>query len=248
MKLTLDDLANIAQIVSVPLMLLIWLVTRERFTQFWRKLFKPILAVTAVLAILGIWRLGWLEWLQIRISWPIWGLLLCSVIPVVIVLALTFLYPRKTAKPQKEIIGVADLPPTRLPNVKRVAGNDLGKGVEMGGRYQNPPQDLQLVSSDWARWPDGGWVKSGWFYNPPKSDLSHAVAFFKIHCHDNGNGYVHVLSASRRRHEIWLQTNTGSSQRHTFNYSRPNDIKSNPEAADRLMAHWPFTWKKPNSQ
>ena len=102
MQLTLDDLANIAQIVSVPLMLLIWLVTRERFTQFWRKLFKPILAVTAVLAILGIWRLGWLEWLQIRISWPIWGLLLYSTL-LVTALVLIYLYLRRSTTPQDKL-------------------------------------------------------------------------------------------------------------------------------------------------
>lgn len=102
MQLTLDDLASIAQIVSVPLMLLTWLVTRERFAQFWRKLFKPILAVTAILAILGIWRLGWLEWLQIRISWPIWGLLLYSTL-LVMALVLIYLYLRRSTTPQDKL-------------------------------------------------------------------------------------------------------------------------------------------------
>jgi hypothetical protein len=159
--------------------------------------------------------------------------------------------PRSETPPDQK---VADLPQTRLPevlpSVKSVAGNDLGNGVKMGGQYHKydiPPQDLELVSSDWMRWGDGGWVKSGWFYTPPDSDLSHAVAFFKIHCHDNGNGYVHVLSASSRWHEIWLQTNTGSSERHTFKYSIPKDIKSEPTKVDNLMAHWTFTWKKPSS-
>jgi hypothetical protein len=103
MKLILNDLASIAQIISVPLMLLTWLVTRERFAQFWRKWRKPIFAVTVVLTIWGIWRLGWLEWLPNNISWPIWGLLLYSVTLVVIVLALMFLSSRRTAKPQDEL-------------------------------------------------------------------------------------------------------------------------------------------------
>jgi len=152
--------------------------------------------------------------------------------------------PRGETLPDQK---VADLPQTRPLNVNRVAGNDLGKGVEMGGKYRDRPQNLELVSSDWARWRDGGWVKSGWFYNPPDSDLSHAVAFFKIHCRDDGTGFVQVLSASNRPHEIWLQTNTGSEQKHSFSYRVRTRIKSDPEAFDALMAHWRFTWEEPSS-
>jgi hypothetical protein len=78
-------------------------VKRERFEEYWKKHFKLILGVIMVLAIFEIWHQGWLEWLRNSISWPIWGLLLYSVTLVVIVLALTFLYPRKTAKPQDEL-------------------------------------------------------------------------------------------------------------------------------------------------
>lgn len=111
MQLTLDDLASIAQIVSVPLMLLTWLVTRERFAQFWKKWFRLILVVTMVLAIIGIWRQGWLEWLQIRISWPIWGLLLYFVALFVMVLVLNYLYLQRVATLQdKYIYHTIDLP------------------------------------------------------------------------------------------------------------------------------------------
>jgi hypothetical protein len=122
----------------------------------------------------------------------------------------------------------------RSHNVKRVADNDLGNGVRMGGQYQNPRQNLELLSSDWARWKNAGWVKSGWFYNPPDSDLSHAVAFFKILLRDKGDGYVHVLSASSREHKIWLKTDAGSSEEHEFKYS---------DSLDALRAQWPFKWK-----
>jgi hypothetical protein len=156
--------------------------------------------------------------------------------------------PRSETPPDQKVADLPQMrPPEIPPSVKRVAGNDLGYGVKMGGQYQTPPQNLELLSSDWARWRDGGWVKSGWFYNPPDSDLSHAVAFFKIHCHDNGNGFVQVLSASNRQHEIWLQTSTGSKQKHSFSYRVREGIKSNPEAVDNLIAHWRFTWKKPSS-
>ena len=81
MKLTLADLGSIAAIVSVPLMLLAWLVTRERFAEFWKKRFKPILITTVVLAgLVVLWRIGWLNWLQYQVTWPIWGLLLYPVV------------------------------------------------------------------------------------------------------------------------------------------------------------------------
>ena len=76
MKFTLADLGSIAAIVSVPLMLLAWLVTRERFAEFWRKRGKLILAIVVVLAVVALWRIGWLNWLQYQVTWPIWGLLL----------------------------------------------------------------------------------------------------------------------------------------------------------------------------
>lgn len=81
MKLTLADLGSIAAIVSVPLMLLAWLVTRERFAEFWKKRFKPILITTVVLAgLVVLWRIGWLNWLRYQVTWPIWGLLLYPVV------------------------------------------------------------------------------------------------------------------------------------------------------------------------
>ena len=76
MKLSLADLGNIAAIISVPLTLLTWLVTRERFAGFWKKQGKLILAITVVLAAVALWRIGWLNWLQYQVTWPIWGLLL----------------------------------------------------------------------------------------------------------------------------------------------------------------------------
>jgi amino acid transporter len=76
MELSLANLANIAQIISVPLTLLVWLVTRERFAEFWKKRGKLVLAITVVLAVATLWRIGWLNWLQYQVTWPIWGLLL----------------------------------------------------------------------------------------------------------------------------------------------------------------------------
>jgi len=144
--------------------------------------------------------------------------------------------PRSETPPDQKVADLSQTHPLEIPlNVKRVTGNDLGNGVKMGGQYQTPLQNLELLSSDWARWKNAGWVKSGWFYNPPDSDLNHAVAFFKIHCWDDGKGYVHILSASGRAHKIWLKTDAGSSQEHEFLWSDDLNL---------LRARWPFRWKE----
>lgn len=76
MNPTLADLANLAAIVSVPLMLFTWLVTRERFAAFWKKRFKPILIIMVFAGLIGLWRIGWLNWVQYQVILPIWVLLL----------------------------------------------------------------------------------------------------------------------------------------------------------------------------
>ncbi len=102
MKLTLADLGSIAAIVSVPLMLLTWLVTRERFAEFWKKRGKVILAITVVLALVALWRIGWLNWLQYQVTWPIWGLLLYPIVLlcVLIGIGLLILYISDRRRPK----------------------------------------------------------------------------------------------------------------------------------------------------
>jgi ribosomal protein L37AE/L43A len=95
----LADFGNIAAIVSVPLMLLTWLCTRERFAKFWKSGAKwVILVITILLASVGLWRIGWLTWLQYQVTWPIWGLLLYPVALLIILLgvSLLILYIRRT--------------------------------------------------------------------------------------------------------------------------------------------------------
>jgi len=69
---SITDLANIATLVSLPLTILTWLLTRERFTTFWKKWFKWILPFFAVIALAGLWRLGYLHWLRYRLHCPLW--------------------------------------------------------------------------------------------------------------------------------------------------------------------------------
>ena len=38
----LSDLANCAMIVSLPIMIITWLVTREHFAKFWKRWWKHI--------------------------------------------------------------------------------------------------------------------------------------------------------------------------------------------------------------
>jgi hypothetical protein len=80
--MSLAQIQNIVTIVA-PLLALVltivtWLVTRERFAEFWKKWFKRILIIVVVLAgIVFLWQMGWL---QQSITWPLWWLLLYSAI------------------------------------------------------------------------------------------------------------------------------------------------------------------------
>ena len=79
--MNLSDIANYAQIVSIPLTILIWLITRERFVKFWKKWFVLILVIALIIGLIGLWKvnwLQWLQWLQYQITWPVWALMLLS--------------------------------------------------------------------------------------------------------------------------------------------------------------------------
>lgn len=85
-NISISDLANIATILSVPLAILTWLLTRERFAKFWKKRLKWILVIVAVIAIAGLSRMGWLNWLQHKFMCPVWVLILLSFSGLVIAL------------------------------------------------------------------------------------------------------------------------------------------------------------------
>jgi uncharacterized membrane protein len=108
MELSLDKLANIAQIISVPLTILVWLFTREKFAEFWRKRGRVILAITVVLALVALWRIGWLNWLQYQVTWPIWGLLLYPLVLlcvlVGIVILIVYIDDRRNPKSTQEYL------------------------------------------------------------------------------------------------------------------------------------------------
>lgn len=74
--MNISDIANYAQIVSIPLTILIWLITRERFVKFWKKWFVLILVIVLIIGLLGLWKANWLKWLQYQITWPVWVLIL----------------------------------------------------------------------------------------------------------------------------------------------------------------------------
>lgn len=107
MKPKLADLGNVADISAVILSVLsltIALMGPEQFKQFCKEHFDLSLVVTVILtiAIIIVWRLGWLEWLQIRISWPIWVLLLCLIVPFVMA-RVFYLYHLKTTTHQDKL-------------------------------------------------------------------------------------------------------------------------------------------------
>ena len=107
--------------------------------------------------------------------------------------------------------------------------NALGKGISLGGSYRDIP--LMIVASEWASYGISGEVRSGWLFVPEWTE-SHAVAFFKIHIQDEGDGYIHIVDASHPVHTIWLTTETGFRIEKEFHYAtRPTDI-------------WRFVWQK----
>jgi hypothetical protein len=79
----LEDIANVVTILGLPLMVLTWLITRERFSKFWNKRRRLILAIAGVVSVMSaailLWRKGWLAWLQHPVTWPVWGLILYSI-------------------------------------------------------------------------------------------------------------------------------------------------------------------------
>jgi hypothetical protein len=89
MKMTLSDAANWAQILGLPLAVVLWFFTRERAVKFWEKWIKLILGALAVLTLITLWRVGWLDWLANSVTWPVWALILLAFsIPAVALLVL----------------------------------------------------------------------------------------------------------------------------------------------------------------
>ena len=122
---------------------------------------------------------------------------------------------------------------TLLLKLKAVANNDLGYGIKIGGVYQYLP--LMLVASEWAKYADRGWIKSGWLYEPNISGTSHAVTFFKVHLDNDGTGYIHILDAANPSHTICLETQTGFRREQEFGWDNIAPVER--------TAFWEFRWK-----
>lgn len=82
--MNISDIANYAQIISIPLTILLWLITRERFVKFWKKWFVLISVIVLIIGLIGLWKANLLKWLQYQITWPVWALILLSLSGVVI--------------------------------------------------------------------------------------------------------------------------------------------------------------------
>lgn len=118
-------------------------------------------------------------------------------------------------------------------DLESVENGDLGEGITIGGLYRDLP--LRLVATDWRRWRDTGRVKSGWLYCPAYSGIGHAVAFFKIHLGDDGNGYIHILDASHPSHTIWARTETDYRYEKRFGWNESSGVQRTDL--------WRFRWK-----
>lgn len=117
--------------------------------------------------------------------------------------------------------------------IARIPNNDLGHGIIINGVYKGEP--LEMVASAWIRYENINWVLSGWLYASHYSDVSHAVAFFKLHIRANGTGYVHILDCSNPVHTIEMITESGFHREEEFCW----DI--DPEV--QRTALWEFKWK-----
>ena len=80
MKVSVSDIANWAQILSLPAALLAWLITKERAAQFWKKWQKWIFGSLVIFVLaMAIIRLRWLDWLFRIASVPVWVLILLGI-------------------------------------------------------------------------------------------------------------------------------------------------------------------------
>lgn len=86
--MTLSEAANWAQVFSLPLTIVLWLITKEHAIKVWKKLLPWLLPVLTIAALLGIYRLGGFNWLAVDVTWPVWKLLvLAFTIPLLAVTA-----------------------------------------------------------------------------------------------------------------------------------------------------------------
>ena len=63
-KWNLADYANLAQVLSVPLAIVLWFFTKEQFSKFWKNCRTPVFILLAIVALAAAWRLGWFHWLS----------------------------------------------------------------------------------------------------------------------------------------------------------------------------------------
>jgi hypothetical protein len=80
MNWTLSDYANLAQILSIPLAIVLWFFTKERVAMFWAKWWKLIFGVLGIVTLFAFWRLDWLHWLSRPVTLPLWLLILLLVL------------------------------------------------------------------------------------------------------------------------------------------------------------------------
>lgn len=76
MEISLSNIASVASILSIPVMLIIWLVTKDRFSSWWQKWSKYILLGGFIVAIFAAHKMRWLDWLWDKYVYPVWLIIL----------------------------------------------------------------------------------------------------------------------------------------------------------------------------
>jgi hypothetical protein len=136
--MTLSEAANWAQILSIPLAVLLWLFTRESADRFWKRYAWSVLCVVVALTLWGLYRFGWLDWLGTRVDWPIWALILLALsVPIIVCVIAGALFLSMT---KKGTIGASFEP-------EDIYRSDLIEGIEWQWGYHGHQIDTSTLTA-----------------------------------------------------------------------------------------------------
>ena len=97
---SLSDVADICTILSLPFAVVAYLVTKNRFSSWWKQWNKYIIIVVYILTLVGIYRLGWLTWIYISIEIPVWLIILIVLIGLFIIVFFPYFIEEEEACPE----------------------------------------------------------------------------------------------------------------------------------------------------
>ena len=90
----LSALADLAQLASVPITVLLWWFTREKLRSFWSRCGKIVRVLVIIVTLWVVVRLGWLRWLERLVILPLWAVLGLSAGPALLTIVGQRIYRR----------------------------------------------------------------------------------------------------------------------------------------------------------